>query len=89
MSTTFLDGDELRTGDNLYDLFSEQVVRVMQTNGDDVTVQYPCGTILTFDGPSFNGVRRLYWHDPRMLIPGKNDADLIMKIRQMVEVMRG
>lgn len=70
-----LDGDKVAAGDSVYDVAmaeSGTVARV--TTRGDIEVRFSRGRIARY-GPNgmFAGVKRLYWHNPVIEIPRKND----------------
>ena len=82
-----IDNDTVDINDRLYDIYAEQYVVVTHIRGLELTVRYASGQTVNFSGTTFNGIRRLYWHNPVIWLPGKEDHVLLGKLRRIAEVL--
>lgn len=86
-----LDGEEVLVGDAVYDIARAQTGTVSEVDGAGCHVSFGAVRSRYSNGGLFVGVRRLYWRDPILALPRKNDQDwgwladivarLVLKIR--------
>ena len=80
-----LDNENLSTDDQVYDVVHGYGT-VISTSFNAIHVRFPNGTRFTYgaDG-SYGGVRRLYWHDPVIIPPPKNNRlwDALVRIAEV------
>jgi hypothetical protein len=70
-----LDGFVVEVGDTLYDLLLNQQGAVIMSASGQVTLDFGLGRILTYSGNGeFAGRRRLYWRNPILTLPEKDDT---------------
>ena len=70
-----LDGFQIEVGNLLWDILLQQFGTVTQVIGDEAIVDFGFGKVLHYGtGGTFSGVRRLYWLNPIITLPQKNDA---------------
>jgi hypothetical protein len=69
-----LDGFVVDIGNNLYDILLGQMGQVTVVSQTSITVDFGGNRVLTYVGNGqFAGRRRLYWRDPVLTLPQKND----------------
>ena len=60
-------------GDRVYDIV-QGYGQIVDTAFDDIAVRFDNGIRITFDKDgNYGGVRRLYWHNPIVVEPTKNN----------------
>ena len=65
--------ENVAVGDRVYDL-TQGVGTVLDTTFNDISVRFDNGVRITFDHTgNYGGVRRLYWHNPIVVEPPKDN----------------
>lgn len=60
-------------GDRVYDIV-QGYGQIVDTAFDDIVVRFDSGIRITFDKDgNYGGVRRLYWHNPIVIEPAKDN----------------
>lgn len=71
MST--INNEIVAVGDRIYDVV-QGYGKVVDTSFGDIVVRFDNGIRITFDNTgSYGGTRRLYWHNPVVIEPTKDD----------------
>lgn len=69
-----LSNENVSVGDRVYDIARGEG-SVVDIAFDDIVVRFNNGTRITFDKHgNYGGVRRLYWHNPVIIEPTKENA---------------
>lgn len=83
-----LDGFVVDVGNSLYDILLAQVGQVVAVGGGQITIDFGAGRTLTYFG---NGEiaarRRLYWRNPLLTLPRKDDAQWV-QLQAVVDTLR-
>jgi hypothetical protein len=82
-----LDGDEVRSGDVVWDVMlgAGHVEEAFPDGG--FIVRYGQRNIRYSDGGKFGGSKRVYWFNPVIYLPRKNRYDAIELIREFIAVL--
>ena len=68
-----ISGENAVIGDRVYDVV-HGYGQIVDTAFNDITVRFDNGIRITFDATgSYGGVRRLYWHNPIVVEPSKDN----------------
>lgn len=84
--SVYLDNDEVVEGDSVYDIISKNVMNVVKVGNDSFTVRVRDQEAIVVNG-MIGGVRRVYWHNPIILIPRKGDLVKLSKLRQIEGIL--
>lgn len=68
-----ISNENVTTGDRIYDIV-QGYGQVVDTAFGDIVVRFDSGIRITFDSTgSYGGVRRIYWHNPVVVEPTKDN----------------
>lgn len=68
-----ISNENAEIGDRVYDVV-QGYGRIVDTAFGDIVVRFDSGVRVAFDKTgSYNGVRRLFWHDPIVVEPTKDN----------------
>lgn len=83
-----LDGYTIEVGNLLWDLLLEQFGTVTNVVGQETTVDFGGGRVLRYGANgTYSGARRLYWLNPILTLPQKNDSQWSL-IQAVVDTIR-
>ena len=69
-----LNNENVLIGDRIYDI-ARGTGQVVDTSFGDIVVRFDDGIRITFDkNGNYGGVRRLYWHNPIVIEPTKENT---------------
>lgn len=70
---TMISNENAVVGDRVYDIV-QGYGQIVDTAFSDIVVRFDNGVRITFDKDgNYGGVRRLYWHNPVVIEPTKNN----------------
>lgn len=68
-----INGENVSVGDKVYDV-TQGYGDVISTMYDNIQVHFKTGVRISFDSTGhYAGVRRLYWHNPVVIEPSKDN----------------
>lgn len=70
-----LDGDILEVGDTVFDIVSRSTAEVTAINDETFEVMIKGRNAIIKQNGYIGTVRRIYWHDPVIFVPGKDDLN--------------
>lgn len=83
-----LDGFVVDVGNSLYDIILAQTGQCTATSPTSVTIDFGGGRSLTYFGNGqLSGRRRLYWRNPILSLPRKDDAQWVL-LQAVVDTIR-
>lgn len=83
-----LDGYQVEIGNLLWDILRQQFGTVTNVFGQEIWVDYGGGQVLRYGANgTFSGAKRLYWLNPVITLPQKDDSQWSL-IQAVVQTIR-